>query len=179
MFVQGLLLYQEEQNEEVLGLYISILQDCGVSTKSILLSLQEKGIILKTYKIQEGEFDPFNIPINKNFTKYLYKSSFSLGKELFEEYPQFATINGNVVSIRTVAKKFDSLEDAFARYGKEIRWSLETHNYIIELIKWAKEQGNIINYSLASFIINNGWHDLEALKNGDLVNINFDAVKLI
>ena len=57
--------------------------------------------------------------------------------------------------------------------GKE-----ETHNHIIELVKWANEN-NIINQSLANFVINNAWIDLEALKNGDKANINYDTVKLL
>lgn len=101
-----------------------------------------------------------------------------MGKELFEVFPQFGTINGNMIPLRTVAKKFDSLEDAYLRYGKSIRWNNERHNNILELVRWAKDN-NIINCSLASFIINQGWIDLEALKNGNGANINFDAIKLV
>ena len=51
------------------------------------------------------------------------------------------------------------------------------HNNIIELVKWGNDN-DIINCSLASFIINNGWNDLQALKDGGL-NINLDSVKMI
>lgn len=100
-----------------------------------------------------------------------------MGKELFEEYPQFGYIQGNMVPLRTVAKKFDSLEDAYNKYGKAINHNYEVHKKIIELVKWAKEN-NILNMSLASFIVNNSWVDLEALKDGDS-GINYESVRLL
>ena len=73
----------------------------------------------------------------------MYKCSFELGKELFEEYPQFKTINGSLVSLRGISKHFNSLEEAYFKYGKYIKWSPENHIEIIELVKWGKEH-NII-----------------------------------
>lgn len=180
MFIKTLLILQDEQNEEFFQSYIEALYSCGIKTREIILSLQNKEIILKSFKVpREGEaFNPYRIPFNKNFIKNLYRSSFEMGKELFEVFPQFGTINGSVIPLRTVAKKFDSLEDAYLRYGKSIRWNNERHNNILELVRWAKDN-NIINCSLASFIINQGWIDLEALKNGNGANINFDAIKLV
>lgn len=101
-----------------------------------------------------------------------------MGKELFEEYPQFALINGNYTSLRGVSKKFNSLEDCYRVYGKAIGWKPEVHEHIIELVKWAKEN-RVLNCSLASFVVNHGWLDLEALRNGDTANINFDAIKVV
>lgn len=180
MLIRTLLILQDEENEELFKSYIETLYESGIKLRDVLLCLQEKGIILKQYKIEnEGiAFDPYSIPINKVFIKNLYKCSFELGKELFEIYPQFGNINGNVIPLRSVARKFDSLEDAYFRYGKEIKWNPELHNQIIELVKWAKSN-NILNCSLSSFIINRGWIDLEALKNGDIANVNYDAIKLI
>ena len=180
MFIRVLLILQDENDEELFGRYLRILKEEGINLRELIITLQGKEIILKSYKIpKQGEtFDPFAIPLNKNFLKNLYKCSFELGKELFETYPQFGNINGSLVGIRSVSKKFDSLEDAYFKYGKTIGWSVERHNHIIELVKWANEN-NIINYTLASFIVDNRWHELEALRNGDLANVNFDAVKLI
>lgn len=180
MLIRTLLILQDEENEELFKSYIETLYESGIKLRDVLLCLQEKGIILKQYKIEnEGvAFDPYSIPINKVFIKNLYKCSFELGKELFEVYPQFGNINGNVIPLRSVARKFDSLEDAYFRYGKEIKWNPETHKQIIELVKWAKSN-NILNCSLSSFIINRGWIDLRALKDGDIANINYDAIKLI
>lgn len=180
MFIRTLLLLQDEENEDIFKSYIEALYNCGVKIREIILSLQDKGVILKSFHCpKEGEvFDPYSIPFNKNFIKNLYRCSFEMGKELFEAYPQFGIIGTSTVPLRTVAKKFDSLEEAYFRYGKNIRWNEEKHNQIIELVRWAKDN-NIINCSLASFIINQGWIDLEALKKGDGANVNFDAIKLV
>lgn len=179
MFIRILLILQDENNEELFSKYLRILKDSGINLRELIATLQEKEIILK-YKIpKQGQtFDPFTIPINKNFIKNLYKCSFELGKELFEVYPQFGNINGSLVGIRSISKKFDSLEEAYFRYGKSIGWSVERHNHIIDLINWSKEH-NIINYTLASFIVDQRWLELEALRSGNMVNIDFDAVKLL
>lgn len=180
LFVKTLLILQEDSIEDYFCSYLESLHESEVNIKSIIISLQEKGIILKSYKVNnKGEsFDPYAIPLNKTFVTDIYRSSFEQGKELFEAYPQFGNINGNLVPLRTVARHFDSIEDAYFRYSKSIRWNNEKHNHIIELVKWAKEN-NILNCSLSSFIINRGWNDLETLKDGNTVNINYDNIKLL
>ena len=35
----------------------------------------------------------------------------------------------------------------------------------------------MINMSLSSFVVNNGWHDLKAIKEGDAGNINLDTIR--
>lgn len=179
MLVKTLLLLQDEENEDLFKTYIELLHECGIKLRDGLLSLQENGIILKSYKVpKEGEsFDPYSIPFNKSFIKTLYKCSFELGKELFMEYPQFGSVQGNVVGLRSISKKFDSLEDAYFKYGRSIGWSPERHNHIIELVKWAREH-NIINYTLASFIVDHRWLELEALRDGE-GNINYESIKML
>jgi hypothetical protein len=173
-----LLIFQDENDTKLFSNYIKTLKQAGVNLRSVLQNLQNKGIILKSYKIpEEGQqFDPFDIEINRNFIKTLYKCSFELGKELFENYPQFTTINNSIVSLRGVSKFFNSLEDAYFKYGRYIKWNVETHNHIIELVKWGKEH-DVIKQSLGSFIVNNAWLDLEALQNGDTVNYNYDSIR--
>lgn len=174
---------QDEGEEKMFATYINVLSDAGFKLRDVILCLQEKELILKSYKVpKEGEaFDPYSIPINKVFLKSLYKSSFEMGKELFEEYPQFGLVQGSVVGLRSVSKKFDSLEEAYFRYGKSIGWNPERHSRILELVKWAKET-NIINYTLASFIIDQRWLELEALQTGEvggIANIDYESVKLL
>lgn len=178
--IRVLLILQDENNEELFIRYIKTLKQAGINLRNILISLQEKEILLKSCKIvKEGEeFNPYALQLNKNFIKNLYKCSFEMGKELFEEYPQFGNVQGNVVGLRSVSKKFDSLEQAYFKYGKCIGWNPERHNHIIRLVKWAKEH-NIINYTLQSFIVDQRWLELEALKSGDIANIDYDSVKLL
>lgn len=179
-FIKTLLILQDEENEDLFKDYIESLYVCNVKLREVLISLQKKEIILKSYKIpSEGEsFDPYSIPFNKNFIKSLYKNSFELGKELFEIYPQMTVINGSLVTLRGVSKHFDSLEACYFRYGKAIGWNQERHEKVLDLIKWAKER-DIIKQSLSSFVINNSWLDLEAIRNGDSGNYNFDTIKAL
>ena len=178
LLLEIILIAQEGDDAEIVQLYFQ--SKAKGSLLNNLIKLQEVGVILKSYKMPgKGErLDLNTIPINKNLVKDFYKCSFELGKELFEVYPQFATINGGPVGIRSVSKKFDSLEDFYRFYGKTIRWKSDFHNHIIELVKWANEN-NILNTTLANFVIDHKWEELEALKNGELVNVNFDAVKIV
>ena len=171
-----LLIAQNEEDNELVKMYFTSTKDIRLN----LIHLQNAGIILKSYKIPEkgNTIDIYAIPINKNLVKDFYKSSFEMGKELFETYPQFGIINGNVAGIRSVSKKFNSLEDFYRFYGKTIRNKPEMHQYIIDLINWAKEQ-NIIVCSLCNFVIDHKWEELQAFKDGDLANVNFDAVKIV
>lgn len=178
--VRVLLLLQDENNEELFKKLLSTLKDLKIQFRDILVELQKKEIILKSYSIpKQGEtFNPFTIPINKNFIKNLYKGSFEMGKELFEAYPQWTVINQNMVSLRGVSKHFDSLEDCYYKYGKSIGWNLERHSKILDLVSWGKETG-VLCKSLGAFVVDNGWHDLESLKDGDGLNVNFEAIRMV
>ena len=171
-----LLIAQNEEDNELVKMYFTSTKDIRLH----LIYLQNIGIILKTYKIpNKGEkLDIYDIPINKNFIKDFYKSSFEMGKELFETYPQFGLINGSSVGIRSVSRKFNSLEDFYRFYGKTIRNKPEMHQHIIDLINWAKEQ-NVIVCSLCNVVIDHKWEELQALKDGNLANVNFDAIKIV
>ena len=179
LVLRVLLLFQDDQEEELLQRLLATLKHVEIQFREVLIELQRKEIILKSYKIPPiGEaFDPLVIPINKNFIKNLYKCSFELGKELFETYPQFGVIQGNQVPLRTVARHFDSLEQCYFKYSKAIGWNPEKHNKIIELVNWGREN-NLINMSLSSFVINNSWLDLKAMREGDS-GIDYNAVKLL
>ena len=181
LVVRILLILQDDGEEQLFQKLMVTLKHINLPLREVLEQLQKKEIILKSYKIpKSGEkFDPYAIPINKNFIKALYKSSFEMGKELFDSYPQFGNINGNLIPLRGISKKFDSLEQDYFKYGKSIGFNPEKHKTIIELVDWAREN-NILNCSLASFIVNEGWHDLNALKNnGDVANINYDAIRIL
>lgn len=178
--IRVLLLLQDEGNEELFHNLVNMLKSNNIKLREVLESLQNKEIILKSWKIPASgtKFDQYSIPINKNFIKNLYKSSFEMGKELFESYPVTTVINNSVITLRGVSKHFDSLEECYFKYGKSIGWNPEKHKYILDLVNWSKEN-NVLHKSLGAFVVDNGWFDLEALKNGDVVNINYDAVKML
>ena len=179
--IRALRLAQEERNPTYIKEYLEIPEKIRGDFRQVLLKLQNRGIILKTgFKIPEpGEnLDIYSIPFNMNFIKRLHKASYDMGQELFEVYPDFAIINGSMVGIKTVSKKYDSLEDAFIAYGKAVGYNPQKHKEVIELTKWGKEN-NLINCSLASFIIDRRWEALRKLKDGDGANVNYNSIKLI
>lgn len=180
LFITVILLIQEGDTNPYINLYFSLPPYCRGNIRELLCSLQNKQIINKEYKIPEKgtKFIPEDVIFNKNFIKTFHKCSFTIGKELFETYPMFCIINGNPTSIRSVSKKFDSLEDFYRFYGKSINWNPEKHEHIIDLVKWGSEN-NVINCTLCNFIIDRKWEVLEAMRSGDVGNINFDAIKLI
>lgn len=178
--VKCLLLFQVEENSKYLQSYFQLAEETRGSFRSILLSLQKKSLILKDFKIPEkGEnIDLSAIPFNKRFVTEYCRNSLLMGKELFDVYPKFGSINGNIISLRTVASKFNSLEDAFRFYAKTIHHNNTTHKEILELVKWASEN-DVLNMSFSSFIINNSWTDLADLKDGKIGKYNLNSVKLL
>ena len=175
--VKLIFMTQEGYEESYLLRYLKINKS---TFRDDLVSLQDKGIILKSWKIPErgSKFDPLEIPLNKNFFKNMFKSSLELGKQLFDAYPMFVNINGSTFSLRSFAKKFDSIEDFFRFYGKTIHWDLELHNKILNLIKWDQENNiGFLKMTICNFVIEQKWNELEALKNGDIANINFDTIQ--
>ena len=173
--IKVILLAKEEGEYEWLQRFVQI-----VKLRDVLAGLQEKGIILKSWKLpKEGsQLIVENIQINQNFQKQFFKASFEMGEELFEVYPQSTIVNGSLYNLKRVSKRFDSLEQAFLKYSKYIRNNPETHQHIIELIKWGIDNG--YNFStLDSFIIDNSWLAIEAMKEGNGINVNTEAIKMI
>jgi hypothetical protein len=178
LLLEILLLAQEGEQPEIVNNYFTSRMCARGNTRELLAGLQNAGAITKAYKIPEKgcAFNPLDVPINKNLVKDFFKCSFEMGKELFENYPMFGLINGEPVGIRSVSKKFDSLEDFYRYYGKSISWKPEKHEYIMELVSWAKDN-NLLVTTLANFVIDHKWEELEALRNGEIANIDFNAVK--
>lgn len=174
-----LLLQEDTQDEEYLKRFLQI-SDNKECFRDTLQSLQNKGLILKSYKIpNKGEqFNPYDIAINKVLIKNMHKASFDLGQELMEVYPRYGTINGGMVPLHGVSKRFGSREDFYRFYSKIINWNPETHNKIIELIKW--EQANnigFLNMTVLSFVIDHRWEALQDIKDGKLSNVTFNTIE--
>lgn len=174
-----LLLQEDTQDEEYLKRFLQI-SDNKECFRDTLQSLQNKGLILKSYKIlNKGEpFNPYDIAINKVLIKNMHKASFDLGQELMEVYPRYGMINGGMVPLHGVSKRFGSREDFFRFYSKIINWNPETHGKIIELIKW--EQANnvgFLNMTVLSFVIDHRWEALQDIKDGKLSNVTFNTIE--
>lgn len=176
LFVVKIILLAQQENE-----YEWIQRFANVhSLRPIIEELQNKEIILKSWKLPPSgsRLVIEDIPFNKNFIKQFFRASFEMGRELFEVYPQTTSVNGQIFNLRRVSKKFDSLEDAFARYAKYIKYKEETHKQVLELVKWGIENGYTFT-TLDSFIVDQDWNNLLNVKNGEIVNVNTNAVRMI
>lgn len=168
----------DEGHPEYLGRYCSISKNINVSIRDLLISLQKKGIINKSFKIPAvGELlDPEAIEFNKTFLHNYRKFSGELGAEFFLEYPSIAIINGSEAPLKNFAKKFNSEEEFYFRYGKAIGWNLEKHKHVLDLIRWAKENGcRLLNMNIADFVVSKMWQSIEELKDGG-GTISFDTI---
>lgn len=178
LFITVILLIQEGDNNPYINLYFSLPVGCRGNIRDLLTSLQNKQVITKEYKIPPSgtKFIPEDIIFNKNFIKTFYKGSFWIGKELFEIYPISTVVNGVEYKLRRVSKKFDSLEDAYRAYGKAISWKPEIHQKIIQLVEWGK-QNNYQFTTLDSFIVDNDWLNIAAVRDNGLLTDN--TVKML
>lgn len=166
-----LLLLQENDDTELVKSYFELNEESRGSFRESLLKLQKVGLVNQSYKIPEKGtvINPYDIPLNKVKTKQFYKNSFELGKDLYENYPLSTIVNGVEYKLRRVSKKFNSLEDAYLKYGKAIGWNPVKHEEIIALIK----QGVESNYNfttLDDFIVDNDWLNLAAISKDGIIN---------
>lgn len=178
LFITVILLIQEGEQNPYINLYFSLPTSCRGGIREILVSLQNKQVITQEYNIPPSgtKFIPEDVKFNKNFIKTFYKGSFWIGKELFENYPISTIVNGTEYKLRRVSKKFDSLEDAYRAYGKAISWKPEVHRNIMQLVKWGKEN-NYQFTTLDSFIVDNDWLNIEAMKDNSILDSN--TVKML
>lgn len=149
--------------------------------RQVLLSLQEKGVILKSCKIPEGkalkDFD--FVAFNENFLKVYRKSSGELGEELFRAYPNEAIIQGQVVPLRNYAKRYKDETDFYFNYGKSIGWSLVKHQHILDLIQWSKDNDHFgLNMNIGDWVASKMWISIEDHKDGSNT-ITFDTLTSI
>lgn len=130
-------------------------------------SLKEKGIIKKNYNPEE--YDPDEIEFNKTFIKQYFKYTGELGKELYDNYPSFITINNKVYSLKNISKKFISLDEFYFYYSSTIGHNIDKHNEIMDLLKWGKEN-DLIRIGILEFVVSNKWNELLELKNDNKIN---------
>ena len=73
LVVRILLILQDDGEEQLFQKLMVTLKHINLPLREVLEQLQKKEIILKSYKIpKSGEnFEPYAIPINKNFIKAL------------------------------------------------------------------------------------------------------------
>ena len=170
----------EEGHPEYLGKYMNLpVEKSGL--RDLLVSLQNKGVIVKSYKIpNKGEkFDPESVEFNKLFLNNYRKFSGELGIEFLDAYPSVAIINGSEAPLKNYGKKFNSEEEFYFRYGKSIGWNISKHREVLELINWGKENNcRLLNMNICDFVISKMWDSIKELRDGE-GTMNFDNLTLI
>lgn len=164
---------EENHSEYLLNYYSPTSKIQKTPLKGILLSLQEKGIINKSYKIPTGEFDPEGVEFNTNFLKKYLKYSGDLGKDLVQNYPNYINVHGRSYDISNYAKTFNSEEDFCFAYGKAIGWKQEAHNEVLTILKWATESDQIQLGNICDFVISKQWTRLVEAKDKNY-NLSYD-----
>ena len=158
-----LLARDEENHEEYINKWFS--NGGKDRLRDLFNSLKNKGIIHKDYN--PDVYNPNNVEFNKNFLKGWYKQSGEMGQELFNEYPPFLSINGRLMSLRNIAKKFYSLDDFYFYYSSTIGHNPDKHKEIIGLVKWGKEN-DLIRVGILEFIASHKWDELKYLKENNM-----------
>ena len=158
-----LLARDEENHEEYINKWFS--NGGKDRLRDLFNSLKNKGIIHKDYN--PDVYNPNNVEFNKNFLKGWYKQSGEMGQELFNEYPPFLSINGRLMSLRNIAKKFYSLDDFYFYYSATIGHNPEKHKEIMELLKWGKDN-DLIRVGILEFIASHKWDELKYLKENNM-----------
>ena len=170
----------EENHDEFLKQYFSM-QITKTGLRDILISLQNKGVILKSYKVPAAgqPFNPQAVQFNSLFLNNYRKFSGELGIEFFNEYPSIALINGAEAPLKNFAKKFTSEEDFYYAYGKAIGWKPENHKRVLDIVRWGRDSGcRLMNMNIADFVISKMWNSVEELKDGKGV-MTFDSLTSI
>ena len=75
LFLTILLLLQDNEDYTCISHYLSLPTDCRNGIRETLLSLQEKEVITKAYKVPNvgQKFVPEDVTLNKNFVKNFFK----------------------------------------------------------------------------------------------------------
>lgn len=150
LFILRLLYLAIDGDQQYLLNYLSNISNGKQIMRGVLSSLIEKKVINSNFKIpNEGESLNYkNIPFNKNFIKMYIRESNEIGKELFDLYPPFITINGKLCSIKNFTKAgLFSFDDFCLFYAKQIKSAAITHERVMEALQFAVEQ-NLINYTI-------------------------------
>ena len=135
--------------------------------KGLFQGLKDKGVILKDYCPEH--YDPNDVEFNKNFLKGWFKYSLALGQELFDAYPKVSMINGQWFPLCDISKKFNSMDEFFFFYAKEIGHNVQKHREIMELLKWGIAN-DCVKTNIVGFVISHLWDVIRELRDNPKVS---------
>ena len=172
LYLIRLIFLAQDGHEEYLNKFF---KECSLGSPilALLTSLQQKGVINKSYTIppQGTVFEPKDVEFNKQIIKGFLQHSEDMGMELFQAYPAMTVINGKTFSLRNIAKFYKSFDDFTFAYGKEIKFDPIKHQEILDILEWAKEN-NLVHSGLGDFIISRRWLDYQEMRDGGMGTFN-------
>lgn len=176
LFVIRLIFYAQDDHEEYIQRFFSQ-NELTKPLREILISLQEKGIINKSYTIPESgqSFNARDVDFNKTVMKSFLQHSSEMGMELFMAYPSHTVIDGKMFSLRNISKLYKSIDEMSFNYGKSINFAPEKHQEVLELLEWGKDN-NLIRSGICDFISSMGWITLKELKDNDMGIFNTNTL---
>jgi len=173
LLIIKLIFLAQEDHSEYLSKYFSQMSLKG-TPRDTLLSLQEKGIINKSYKIPAvgTAFNPKDVDFNKVVIKSFMQHSGDMGMELFMSYPSFVNINGKNCSLKNISKLFKNMDDFCFAYGKSIKFNPDMHLRVMNALEFGKENG-LLHYGVCEFLISMKWLEIEEMRiSGNLNGYN-------
>lgn len=143
-------------------------KECAQTTppREMLERLKSKKILHTKYKVPEvGEnFSLEQVKFSDSFLTEYFKRTLEGGEELWDRYPKEMAINEKVVSLTNITKAgYQHEEDLFAKYSKQIRYSRQKHDEVMELLDWAIEQ-KLIHYGIVEYITTRKWEDHKQMR---------------
>ena len=166
LYLMRLIFLAQDGHEEYITRFF---RECslGMPILDLLTSLQQKGVINKSYTIpSKGTvFEPKDVDFNKQVLKGFLQHSEDMGMELFQAYPTMTVINGKTFSLRNIAKFYKTFDEFTFDYGKSIKFDPKKHQEILDILEWAKEN-NLIHSGIGDFIISRKWLDYQEMKDG-------------
>ena len=98
------------------------------------------------------------------------RESNEMGKELFDAYPPFISINGKLCSIKNFTRAgLYTFEEFCLYYAKAIKAAGVTHERVMDALEFGKEN-NLLNYSILEFIASHKWIEIEYIRSSGNVN---------
>lgn len=176
--VKLLFIAQQDHNDYI----IQYFSECSPENqlRDVLISLQNKGVILKSCKIPNkgSKLDVNTIIFNKMFQKSYLKHCNDLGEELLAAYPPYITIDGAYYSLKNITKVYKSMEDFCFAYGKAIKFDMEKHKEVLEILEDAKAN-DLINFGICEFVVSRKWADVSDLGGGKIEMNGYNNMRLI
>ena len=139
--------------------------------REMLTELKKKNIVSKKYKVpKEGEsFLIADFEFHEPFINKYFKTSNEMGRELFDAYPSYLVMdNGVHLPAKNLASKivFKEQNDFFIFYCKQIKYSVEKHEEIMESLKWAIEH-DLVRSSIVEYVVSEKYNDhIQTMKDG-------------